>query len=482
MEEVLMSAGIDIGTTTTQVIFSRLTIADKGGFGAAPGYAVTRRDVFYRGRVHFTPLLPDDSIDKEEVARILSEEFESAGLRPDDMDTGAVIITGETLKRANAKEVAESIAALSGRFVVTTAGPHLESVLAGKGSGAAELSTRTGKLVANVDIGGGTSNLCFFDDGTVLDTACLDLGGRGIRIENHKIAQIFPGTKRILEAESIRLSVGDSVDSSSVRERIENLADVMARLLAEALLLLPESPTLRKVVTNRLITCDRIPEIVTLSGGVADLLGNLPEDPFRYGDIGAFLGASIARNGAIRERLDRHTKETLRATVIGAGNESLTLSGGTVFYQKIAFPLRDLPVVSLPMDGANPEAYGEAIGRAWERIREDGETTAAFASEGLSAPTYEEICRLADAAAKAARQKDPSGSQTWVFVFATDMGKAFGQAFRRRMPPKTSILAMDSVRCGDEDRIDCGDPIGRGDVIPVVVKTLLFDNGEKETI
>lgn len=158
MSEIILSAGIDIGTTTTQVIFSRLTMEKTGGYGVTPKVEVTNREVIYKSNIYFTPLTRDDEIDSEQVAHIISMEYENAGMTPDMLGSGAVIITGESAKKRNARMVTESIAELAGEFVVASAGPNLESLLAGKGSGAAALSQNEQITVLNLDIGGGTTN------------------------------------------------------------------------------------------------------------------------------------------------------------------------------------------------------------------------------------------------------------------------------------------------------------------------------------
>lgn len=182
-EEEILSAGIDIGTSTTQLVFSRMLLQNTGGFGRIPQIKVISKDVFYRSKVYFTPLLSRDEIDGEKVHDIIDGEYKKAGIKASDLSTGAVIITGESSRKKNAEDVVKAISGIAGDFVVATAGADLESVLAGKGSGAAQLSKDTGSIVANLDIGGGTSNICFFENGHMLDTACLDIGGRLVQIQ-----------------------------------------------------------------------------------------------------------------------------------------------------------------------------------------------------------------------------------------------------------------------------------------------------------
>ena len=185
MDETILSAGIDVGTSTTQIIFSRMTIQNTGGFGSVPKIEIVDKEIIYESEIYFTPLLSENEIDGDKVSDIVMSEYKKANLTPDMLTTGAVIITGESSRKSNARSVTEALSETAGNFVVATAGPDLESVLAGKGSGAARLSEETGKTVANFDIGGGTTNICLFRDGAAIDTACLDIGGRLIKVDEN---------------------------------------------------------------------------------------------------------------------------------------------------------------------------------------------------------------------------------------------------------------------------------------------------------
>lgn len=190
----LLSVGIDIGTTTTQILFTELTMETSGGFGCVPKSEITNKKILYRSPVYFTPI-KNDSIDADETAKIISKEYEAFGITPSEIDTGAVIITGESARRRNAANVISSVSRLCGDFVATAAGPDLESYLAGKGSGCCKLSEKSeyrGKTVCNIDIGGGTANLGVFRQGKEVCAACLNVGGRLIKVSDGKITYILP--------------------------------------------------------------------------------------------------------------------------------------------------------------------------------------------------------------------------------------------------------------------------------------------------
>ena len=181
MAEKLLSVGLDVGTTTTQMVISRLAVENKASSFAVPDMQITQREILYRGKVHFTPLLHAELVDGAGIRAIVEKEYAAAGITRQQVDTGAVIITGETSRKENAAAVLAALSDFAGDFVVATAGPHLESVLAAKGAGAVEYSQETGLPVLHMDIGGGTSNLALIENGQIRRTGCLNVGGRLIK-------------------------------------------------------------------------------------------------------------------------------------------------------------------------------------------------------------------------------------------------------------------------------------------------------------
>ena len=133
MSERLRSVGLDVGTTSTQMILSELTIENRASSFEVPEMEIAERKILYKSPVHFTPLLDESHVDGAALRRIVEEEYRKAGISRDSVDTGAVIITGETSRKENARTVLEALSDFAGEFVVATAGPDLESVLAAKG-------------------------------------------------------------------------------------------------------------------------------------------------------------------------------------------------------------------------------------------------------------------------------------------------------------------------------------------------------------
>jgi len=155
----ILSVGIDIGTTTTQLVFSRIDLENTAGYFTAPRVSIVDKKVLFQSEIHTTPLLSNSMLDGEKIRQLVAAEYQRAGFRPEDTDTGAVIITGESAGKQNAEITLHQLSDFAGEFVVSTAGPDLESIIAGKGSGAWQYSLDRECRTVNVDIGGGTTNI-----------------------------------------------------------------------------------------------------------------------------------------------------------------------------------------------------------------------------------------------------------------------------------------------------------------------------------
>ena len=471
-ESTILSVGIDIGTSTTQVIFSRLTFKNSAGYFAVPHIAIVDKEVVYKSNIHRTPLKNRVMIDGEKVRNIVAEEFRKSGYRPMDTQTGAVIITGESARKENSEIVLRELSDFAGEFVVSTAGPDLEAIIAGKGSGARQYSIDNQCTVANLDIGGGTTNICVFEDGNMVDTACLDIGGRLIRVKDGRVIYMAPKLQWLCGRLEIDLAEGGTAEP----EKLRRLTAAMAELLAEAVHLAPEAAELSYMQTNHLLADGTPPDIVMFSGGVAACFGE-EEDLFRYGDIGILLAQAIRKNEAFRRAAVTDARETMRATVIGAGNYSMNISGSTIEYTTKPFPLKNIPVVKLLLEREEEiEKLPENMHRALQLYREDQEKDrqVALAMKGLKCPTFAQVQRIAELIADQYVRECGMGRHL-ILVLEEDIGKAIGQALHHRLKEKCSVICIDGISCGSGDFIDLGEPVASGNVIPVIVKTLIFN-------
>lgn len=454
MAEVLKSVGLDIGTTSTQMIVSELTVENQAAGFAVPELAIAERKILYRSPVHFTPLLDEHRMDAPALGKLIREEYRRAGLRREDVDTGAVIITGETSRKENARAVLEEIADLAGDFVVAAAGPDLESALAAKGSGAESYSARTGKTVLHLDVGGGTSNLALIREGKIAATGCLNVGGRLVKLK--KTGEVYYVSPVLAKLTDIR--VGEIL----TRDRGEELCRMLTRALEMAAGLEKPDGLLAALTTGgtaALPLPGTAGENLTLSfsGGVADCIRE--EKPWlEFGDLGPTLGACIRKSLLCRGEY-RVGGDAIRATVIGAGCHSAQLSGSTVYSQNIGFPLKNIPAVPLP---DREPALGQRIRQALAMQ----EGPAVLALTGMQSPGYRQVAALAEEIAAGVRE-----GPVYVCLEA-DMAKALGQSLALRLGSGRPILCLDRVKLGEGSYLDVAAPVGPA--IPVVVKTLVL--------
>lgn len=475
MVESMLSVGIDIGTSTTQVIFSRLTMRNEASETRVPRIRIVKKEVIYQSPLFFTPLQSPTEIDADRVRELVRGEYDRAGISPEDLSTGAVIITGETARKENAEEVVRALAGLAGNFVVATAGPDLESVLSGRGAGTAKYSEDRGAVAVNLDVGGGTTNISVFSNGAAIDTGCLDIGGRLIRLnpDTGVVTYVAPKIKLLAESLGIYVTEGERINP----QEISRICGRMAQVVEEAAGLRPATPWLEKIVTNHGIRLNTLKaDKFTFSGGVADCIYS-PENfrPGQFGDIGVELGRALRNSSFFEGDRTMRPQETIRATVVGAGNHSMELSGSTISYTEEDFPLRDIPVIKL--DVTKPEDLEELPEKLRRQIAvfrggaEDQEF--AIGMVGFHNPDFCQVEAMADTLWAGMREELEKGGRL-IVILEEDTGKALGQALKRRIPPKCRLICMDSVHVEDGDYVDIGKPVAAGRVLPVVVKTLIF--------
>ena len=456
MSDRLVSVGLDVGTTSTQMVVSELEIENQSGSFSVPNLQITGRKILYRSFVHFTPLLDESRVDGEALKTLVAEEYEKAGLTPRQVDTGAVIITGETSRKENAKTVLESLAEFAGDFVVATAGPDLESVLAARGAGAVEYSREIGETVLHMDIGGGTSNLALIRDGEIVATGCLNVGGRLLKFdEAGKILYVSPVLTGLC-----RFSVGET----ATEEQVKELAECLVQALEMAAGLRPATELLTHLTTeNTYMQPPEQPVTVSFSGGVADCIEK--REPFlKYGDMGSILGQAI-RQSRLCQGKYRLGEETIRATVIGAGCHSTQLSGSTVYYRNISFPMKNLPVVCLKeRHWDQPE---DALRELLKEKYRCADGPIFLALQGQLPREYARLKALAQTLARAI------GERAVYLALESDAAKALGQAICLYLPPHTPCLCLDGLQITSESYLDVGAPVGPA--VPVVIKTLVFE-------
>jgi len=445
----LISIGLDVGTTTTQLIVSELTVENQGNAFSVPEMVISGRQLLYQSPVRFTPLLGGELVDGEQIAQWVEEQYTAAGIAKEQVDTGAVIITGETSRKENARQVLTALSGFAGEFVVATAGPDLESVLAAKGAGAVDFSARTGKTVLHMDIGGGTSNLAFIENGRITRTGCLNVGGRLVKLdEQGAVTYVSPVLAGLCD-----LQTGKTPD----HQQLKQTAELLTRVLEMAAGLRQPDSLLERLGTREAKagwTAERA-DVISFSGGVADCIDK-EFPPFAFDDLGVFLGAAI-RESSLCKGTYRLGDQTIRATVIGAGCHSTQLSGSTVHYEGFSLPRKNLPVVNLFAPVTRKAVANAYLGQDSFAV--------VLAVTGYSAPSYTQIKELADAIVSG------SSGREIIVCLDTDMAKALGHAIQL-LAPGCSCLCIDRIRLSGESFLDIGTPVGPA--LPVVVKTLVL--------
>ena len=473
----ILSVGIDVGTSTTQVVFSKLQMDNAGGYFSVPRVAIVDKEVVYKSEVYMTPLKTDVLIDTEALRDIVAAEFRKAGYRPEDTDSGAVIITGESARKENSDAVLKSLSDFAGDFVVSAAGPDMESLIAGKGSGAWQYSMDHHCRVANLDIGGGTTNVVLFEDGETAARGCLDIGGRLICMNPQGIiTKVSPAAAVMAQAAGVSVSVGDRCDELKLTAVTRQMAAALNAYLGvgtkdiDAILRQIKTPGSSDFPVPEKV------QAVFFSGGVADLIYHESADTWAYGDIGVLLGRAIRESRLFTDFQKMEPGETIRATVVGAGTYTTTISGSTITYSDDIFPLKNIPVIKLDEELQEACFAGETepvIRRIQWALGQNDAEHFILAMPGKRDPGYTEMKRAAASIRQIMDRVQPPGEPI-LLVIESDIAKAMGQMIRQQPDLKRQVVAIDSIHVEDGEYVDMGKPMMNGMVIPVVVKTLIF--------
>ncbi len=474
----LTSVGIDIGTTTSHLVFSRLVL-ERDSHSRTQKFVVSDRVILHTGPIHLTPFIDGERIDFERLREMFLRDYSDAGFTTDDIDTGAVIITGETARKENAEDIVNAVAGESGKFVAATAGPNYEAVLAAHGSGAVQRSRATGRTILNVDIGGGTSKLAVCQYGRVVDTASINVGGRLVAMnDNGEIIRVEQGGLILSELTGIPLRRRTSLS--------ENDVDILTSMMADSLLEVIMGNTLshqtsRLMLTPPLQAHNDITEIA-FSGGVAEYI--YERESHSFGDLGIHLAKKIRLRLRKTNMSLVEPQYKIRATVIGAGQSSLQVSGSTTFLSAgLRYPIRNLPVVAphITWSGDPEHDVAVAIELALNHMdMQEGEDSFILAFRDAVRPSYESITRFVRGVVRALPKTINSGRPI-MMCFDSDVGNSVGNIMRRETGVTNELLSIDEVALEQGDYVDIGEPVIAGVVVPVVVKTLVFGGDIRST-
>jgi ethanolamine utilization protein EutA len=471
----LTSLGIDIGSAGTQVIFSKVHLR-RLSEELTSRYYVVGRETLFRSPVALTPYQSEERIDDHKLKSIIDDAYRDAGLAAKDIDTGVVILTGEALRRDNAQAIAGLLAEQGGDFVTATAGHHMEAMLAGYGSGAARVSSDQGKRILNIDIGGGTTKLALVENGRVIATAAIHIGGRLQVVDGEgRIVRLDPAGQHHAAQAGFHWHRGDRTEPA----QLDRIAEYMADALLAAIRMRPLPEPLRALyLTDPIADLGTIDGIM-FSGGVGEYVyGRETRD---FGDMGRRLGQAVRRRvdgGALPwPLLPAH--ECIRATALGASEYSVQLSGNTstITNPGALLPRRNLQVLQAPyvceerIDSAKLSAAIRSHFTAFDLT--EGEAEVALALRWLGAPSHERIFAFAQGIVGGLPKTVASKKPLYIMLDG-DIAQTLGAILREELNVESEILCIDGVVLWDFDYIDLGRIRLPSMTVPVTIKSLVF--------
>lgn len=460
----LTSVGIDIGSSTSHLMFSRLLIGYPSVLQRKP--IVLERNVIGRSPILLTPFSGDWNIEAGPLKELVDRTFCEAGLSRDDIDTGAVIITGEAARRDNAQKIAELFSDEAGRFVCATAGPTLETIMAAHGSGAVRQSREQGLTLLNIDIGGGTTKISLIDNGKIRSTGAVNIGARLVAHDSAGVVvRLEKAGRRVLTDLGSALGFG-----AKIPEKLkERLAERMAQALFDALATGKE-PWSEFYVTSALGALPALDGIL-FSGGVSEYIYS--REAAAFGDLGPHLGRAVRREVEKRGFNILEAGEGIRATVIGASQYTVQLSGETIFIPDgLRLPARNLRVFVAEVDWQAP--VNERTETAVKNIlgARDPEVCGTPFVLALATPPFTGYGAVQDMARgiDSALEMLPPGDRPLALVFGQNVGQVVG----RMLSAKWNIPCIDEISLSELDFIDIGEVVPGEGFLPVVIKSLAF--------
>lgn len=469
----LVSVGIDIGSSTSHLTFSEL-IARRQGTGYSSQFEVTDKELTYQSEIILTPYIEGNTIDVDKLGAFIENAYEEAGYSQDDIDTGAVIVTGEAAKKKNADRIAQIFSERAGKFVTASAGPTLEAIMAAHGSGAVDISEEIDGKVMNIDVGGGTSKITTIEDGEVLDTASINVGARLVATDEDGILERAEATARTVAEMAgleLDLNVGEPLDDEEKAELAETLADSLFEFVSK-----PREEysdlTEEIAISHTDYTLDDIAAI-TFSGGCSEFIYGAETTDF--GDLGLFLGPAVMDRAESTEIPVERTRRGIRATVVGSTQYSVQISGNTIHTtEESLLPVRNSQVLSVEMSiGEEFEDVYPRVEHALERFDLDDLDQAfaiCFAIDG-NVPTMETMRTIAEVAATTWEEYDRPGPV--LVILDMDLAQSVGSHIQKRVDGQ-GVITVDGIDVGSLEYVDVGDPLEDSGAVPVIVKSLVF--------
>lgn len=499
MSDSFYSVGIDIGTTTTHMVVSRLSLDNASKLQEAPRLKISQKTIVYAGDIRFTPMLPTGMIDADAIHTIIANEYRAADIDPQEIQAGALIVTGESAKLRNAEQVAHALSSFAGNFVVASAGPNLESIMAARGSGAVAESKRSGKTICNADIGGGTVNCVVISAGEIIANACLAIGGRCVRVDANGIFVGATDSAKLLLPELADLSSGQRLPARQLKSFASEVANSIFDFITGGF----SGPAELIASGSSPFDLERVAiDEFWISGGVGELMSESWRERLQnlrvtsdftsydqlcpFGDLGLLIGEALIGKFEKADLRYSVPEQSIRATVIGAGLHSLQLTGSTIAADCSNLPIRNVPLIRLnvPPDSESPESLYESLehGIVQQLSLSDldwSTNVVGIHIGGLKDCSFPRAAAIAKALSSVILKHSPR--QPYVMVLSNDFAAAFGLLLKKHLDAD-KILVIDGVDVGDSDFIDIGLPIVHSKqgiasiALPVVVKSLVLLN------
>ncbi len=465
----LTSVGVDIGSSTTHLVFSRLELTLEGS-----RYRVTRREILSESEILLTPYVDDTRIDVEALEAFINQQYKAANIKRENVDTGALILTGVAVRRRNARAIAELFAQEAGRFVAVSAGDGLEATMAAYGSGAVAHSAKTGGVVLNVDIGGGTSKFAICNNGKVQEVTAIDVGARLVAFDSDGIiVRIEEAGRKHAASVGLELKLGETITADELRPMVGMMCDNLMELVGCGFI----SESTRSLLRLPPLTYSGEIDSITFSGGVSEFIYRREKQSF--GDLGPLLADEINRRIQEAAILVMEPAARIRATVIGASQYTIQVSGNTIFITPPeAVPVRNVPVVApaLPLDSEtiDPAAVRDSMVTSLVRLDlASGKQPVALAFHWEGSATFARLQAFCSGVADGMRDILIRGHPL-TLVNDGDIGGIIGLHFQEELKIANPIISIDGIALNEFDYIDIGALIESSGSVPVVIKSLIF--------
>lgn len=469
LEITLTSVGVDIGSSTSHLVFSEIVMERRDNV-----YVVAARRVLRESEILLTPYTDAMTIDADALGQFIEAQYRQAELSPEQIDTGALILTGVAVRRSNARAIGELFADQAGKFVSVSAGDSLETTLVAYGSGAVALSEREGVTVMNVDIGGGTTKIAVCSNGDIVDRTVIDVGARIICFDDDGLVTRVEEAGRIFAKEAhVDVKGGEPLS----KDKVASIVECMSERLFQAMGALPMDEGTHSLLRMQPLGNNIKPEVLTFSGGVSEYFYG--RESKTYGDLGPMI-ASAARAGADEWSCAiRQPVEGIRATVVGASQYTIQLSGNTIFVApQDTLPLRNVPVITpdLTLDAGdlNEDAITESIDQALARLDlQAGKQAVAICFRWGGSATYQRLDTFCNAVIRGMAAILANGLPL-VLVTDSDVGGLVGLHCHEECRLENPVVSIDGISLKEFEFIDIGEFLEASGAVPVAIKSLVF--------